>query len=131
MSCLPWLRVTRYDVFWGNLASSATTCSPPPGANLPGWPVSGACRYARQAADRAAREAEAARQQAAAEAEAEAARLRQERRQRERPLREVVGWIRATARAPAEAPSKPTVAQRAQRAVRLVGHLAAQMGDGA
>ncbi|KAL4458270.1 hypothetical protein ABPG75_013135 [Micractinium tetrahymenae] len=80
--------------------------------------------YARQAAEKAAWDAELARQQAAAEAEAEAARLRQERRQKERPLREVVGWIKAAARAPAEVPSRPTVAQRAQRAARLVGRLA-------
>lgn len=92
-------------------------------------PTVWACRYARQAALKAAREAEAARQQAAAEAEAEAARLRQERRQKERPLREVVGWIKAAARAPAEAPTRPTVVQRAQRAARLVGHLTAQAGD--
>ena len=85
-------------------------------------------RYEERAAEAAAREAEAERAEREAEAEAAAARARLEAKYKRRQLREVLAWIRTAARSPLDVPSRPVVAQRAQRAAKLVGGLAAQGG---
>ena len=85
--------------------------------------VAALCRYAERGEEEAQRQVEQERLDAAAAAEQEAQRLRQEARYKRRMLREVVQWVKAAARAPADAQNRPTVMQRAQRAVKLVGGL--------
>jgi hypothetical protein len=80
-------------------------------------------RYAERAQEAARRQVEQERLEAAAAAEQEAQRQRQEARYKRRMLREVVQWVKAAARAPIDAQNRPTVMQRAQRAVKLVGSL--------